>query len=248
MIGQLAFRNIAYRPWRSLLLFVGFGIGVAVMIVLLSIGEAMLSQARNEKLVGGGSITVLPEALDIEVMKTGGIGGLFFSIDHASFLYKQVMASPRYANQIAAVAPQIEGRLLYLRTGDGTEYPVHASGEIPSATQAVGAAAEVVSGKWEDDEGDRRWIAPTPFELRNEIDHFHLPSDSVTNRETWAEWHYFNVLSQGGKRWAFISFIVGGDVTSPDWRQARRHAARPGRADAQVWRHSRSIQGSLLDD
>ena len=217
MIGQLAFRNIAYRPWRSLLLFVGFGIGVAVMIVLLSIGEAMLSQARNEKLVGGGSITVLPEGLDIEVMKTGGIGGLFFSIDHASFLYKQVMASPRYANQIAAVAPQIEGRLVYLRTDDGTEYPVHASGEIPSATQAVGAAAEVVSGKWEDDEGDRRWIAPTPVELRNEIDHFHLPSDSVTNRETWAEWHYFNVLSQGGKRWAFISFIVGGDVTSPDW-------------------------------
>ena len=217
MIGQLAFRNIAYRPWRSLLLFVGFGIGVAVMIVLLSIGEAMLSQARNEKLVGGGSITVLPEGLDIEVMKTGGIGGLFFSIDHASFLYKQVMASPRYANQIAAVAPQIEGRLVYLRTDDGTEYPVHASGEIPSATQAVGAAAGVVSGKWEDDEGDRRWIAPTPFELRNEIDHFHLLSDSVTNRETWAEWHYFNVLSQGGKRWAFISFIVGGDVTSPDW-------------------------------
>ena len=217
MIGQLAFRNIAYRPWRSLLLFVGFGIGVAVMIVLLSIGEALLSQARNEKLVGGGTITVLPEGLDIEVMKTGGIGGLFFSIDHASFLYRQVLASPRYANQIAAVAPQIEGRLLYLRGNDGVEYPVHATGEVPSATRAVGAAAEPVSGKWEDDEGDRRWIAPTPFELRNEIDHFHLPSDSVENRDTWAEWHYFNVLSQGGKRWAFISFIVGGDVRSADW-------------------------------
>ena len=217
MIGQLAFRNIAYRPWRSLLLFVGFGIGVAVMIVLLSIGEALLAQARNERLVGGGSITVLPEGLDVEVMKTGGIGGLFFSIDHASFLYWQVMASPRYANQIAAVAPQIEGRLLYLRGEDGVEHPVHATGEIPSATRAVRAAAEIVSGKWEDDEGDRKWIAPTPFELRNEIDHFHLPSDSITNRETWAEWHYFNVLSQGGKRWAFISFIVGGDVTTTNW-------------------------------
>ncbi|HTD82389.1 MAG TPA: hypothetical protein VK648_01210, partial [Gemmatimonadaceae bacterium] len=180
MIGQLAFRNIAYRPWRSLLLFVGFGIGVAVMIVLLSIGEALLAQARNERLVGGGSITVLPEGLDVEVMKTGGIGGLFFSIDHASFLYRQVMASPRYANQIAAVAPQIEGRLLYLRGEDGLEHPVHATGEIPSATRAVRAAAEIVSGKWEDDEGDRKWIAPTPFELRNEIDHFHLPSDSIT--------------------------------------------------------------------
>ena len=217
MMGQLAFRNIAYRPWRSMLLFFGFGVGVAVMIVLLSIGEAMLSQARNEKLVGGGSITVLPEGLDIEVMKTGGIGGLFFSIDHASFLYRQVLASPRYKNEVAAVAPQIEGRLLYLVGKDGVEYPVHAIGEIPSATRAVGAAADVMMGKWEDDDGDRRWIAPSPFELRNEIDHFHVPSDSVTNRDTWAEWHYFNVISEGGKRWAFVSFIVGGDVTSANW-------------------------------
>jgi len=217
MIGQLAFRNIAYRPWRSLLLFVGYGVGVAVMIVLLSIGEALLSQARSEKLVGGGTITVLPEGLDIEVMKTGGIGGLFFSIDHASFLYRQVLASPRYRGEIEAVAPQIEGRLLYARTADGREYPVHAVGEIPSATWAVGAAAEVIVGKWEDDDGDRRWIAPTPVELVNEIDHFHLPSDSVENRDTWAEWHYFNVLSRDQKRWAFISFIVGGDVTSSKW-------------------------------
>jgi len=217
MIGQLALRNITYRPWRSVLLFFGFGIGVAVMIVLLSIGEAMLSQARNEKLVGGGSITVLPEGLDVEVMKTGGIGGLFFSIDHASFLYRQLFASPRFAKEISAVAPQIEGRLLYVSAPDGEEYPVHASGEIPSATKAVGAAPEIIDGKWENDDGDRRWVAPTMAELRHEIDHFHVPSDSVANRETWAEWHYFNVLSQGGKRWAFVSFIVVGDVTGTKW-------------------------------
>src|SRR5688572_9142783 len=96
MIRRLAFRNIAYQPWRAVLLFFGYGIGVAVMIVLLSIGEAMLTQARNEKLVGGGTVTVLPEGLDVEVMKTGGIGGLFFSIDHAAFLYRQLLASPRF--------------------------------------------------------------------------------------------------------------------------------------------------------
>jgi hypothetical protein len=217
MIGQLALRNITYRPWRSILLFFGFGVGVAVMIVLLSIGEAMLSQARNEKLVGGGTITVLPEGLDVEVMKTGGIGGLFFSIDHASFLYRQVLASPRYGGRIAAVAPQIEGRLLYARTRDGRELAVHATGEIPSATRAVGGAAEVVNGKWEDDEGDRRWTTPTPLEQRNDIDHFHVPPDSVANKDSWAEWHYFNVISPDRKRWAFISFIVGGDVTGTRW-------------------------------
>ncbi|MFN2636772.1 MAG: hypothetical protein ABR585_07090 [Gemmatimonadaceae bacterium] len=217
MISQLAFRNIAYRPWRSVLLFFGFGIGVAVMIVLLSIGEAMLSQARNEKLVGGGTITVLPEGVDVEVMKTGGIGGLFFSIDHAKFLYRQLFASPRFAPEISAVAPQIEGRLLYLRAPSGREFAVHASGEVPSATRAVGAGPEIVGGKWEDDAGDRRWVAPTQLELRNEIDHFHLPPDSIANRDTWAEWHYFNVLSRGGRRWAFVSFIVGGDVRGTNW-------------------------------
>src|SRR3954451_2870090 len=155
MIAQLALRNITYRPWRSMLLFFGFGVGVAVMIVLLSIGEAMLSQARNEKLVGGGDITVLPEGLDVEVMKTGGVGGLFFSIDHASFLYRQVLASPRYRKDMEAVAPQIEGRLLYLRGTDGVEYPVHAAGEIPSASLAVGAEPQGVAGQRAEEEGGR---------------------------------------------------------------------------------------------
>jgi hypothetical protein len=217
MIRRLAIRNIVYRPWRSLLLFFGYGVGVGVMIVLLSIGEAMLTQARNEKLVGGGTITVLPEGLDIEVMKTGGIGGLFFSIDHASFLYRQLLASPRFARDLSAVAPQIEGRLLYARAEDGTEYAVHAVGEIPSATKAVGAAPRILDGSWNSDDGDRRWSTPTLAELRHDIDHFHLPSDSLANRDSWAEWHYFNVLSHGGNRWAFISFIVGGDVTGTEW-------------------------------
>ena len=182
MIGQLALRNLTYRPWRSVLMFFGFGVGVAVMIVLLSIGEAMLTQARQEKLVGGGTVTILPEGLDVEVMKTGGIGGLFFSIDHASFLYRQALASPRYAKQVQAVAPQIEGRLLYLRAPDGKEFAVHASGEIPDASRAVGAAPELIAGEWENDDGDRKWVAPTPLELRNEIDHFHIPGDSVADR------------------------------------------------------------------
>src|SRR5215208_5357911 len=124
MISLLAFRNIVYRPWRSALLFFGYGIGVAVMIALLSVGEALLTQARDEKLVGGGSITVLPQGLDVVVMKTGGIGGLFFSIDQARFIYDQLLASPRLAASVSAVAPQIDGRLMYVRTRDGRELAV----------------------------------------------------------------------------------------------------------------------------
>jgi hypothetical protein len=211
MISLIAFRNIVHRPWRSALLFFGYGVGVGVMIVLLSVGEALLTQARDEKLVGGGEITVLPQGLDVEVMKTGGVGGLFFSISQARFVYQQLLGSPRLAEQVSAAAPQIENRLLYLRTANGEEYPIRAGGEIPSLTQSVRGPAAISEGQWTDDEGDRRWATPTPAELRHDIDHFHVPPDSVSNGESWAEWHYFNVVSSDSKRWAFISFIIAND-------------------------------------
>jgi hypothetical protein len=216
VIVLLALRNLAYRPWRSVFLLAGYGVGVAVMIVLLSIGEALLTQARDERLVGGGDITVLPEGIDVEVMKTGGLGGLFFSIANARFIHRQLLASPRMADVVGAVSPQIEGKLLYLRTS-GREIPVRAVGEIPSATRAVGAAPVIASGGWEDDDSDRRWMSPTPAELRHDIDHFHLPPADLPRADSWGEWHYFNVLSADGKRWAFISLIVGGDVRGSEW-------------------------------
>src|SRR6476620_8413488 len=113
MIRLLAARNLTLNPWRSVFLLFGFSMGVATMIVLLSVGEALLDQAKDEKLVGGGSITVLPEGVDVEVLKTGGLGGMFFSIDHARFIHRQLLASPRLSSSVAAVAPQIENKLLY---------------------------------------------------------------------------------------------------------------------------------------
>src|SRR5688500_1979802 len=178
MIVLLALRNLAYRPWRSVFLLVGYGVGVAVMIVLLSIGEALLTQARDERLVGGGEITVLPEGIDVEVMKTGGLGGLFFSIANASFIHRQLLASPRLADVVEAVSPPIGGKLLYLRAG-GREFPARAVAEIPSATRAVGAGPALASGAWGDDDSDRRWLRPTPFELRHDIDRFHVPPDDL---------------------------------------------------------------------
>lgn len=217
MIELLAFRNLVLRPWRSVFLLFGYSLGVAVMIVLLSIGEALLEQARNEKLVGGGEITVLPEGIDVEVMKTGGLGGLFFSIDHARFIYRQLLASPRLAPHVRAVAPQVEGKLLYARTENGREIPVLASGELPSRTAAVGSMPPLAAGAWTDDGWDREWRDPAPNELRDAIDHFHLPPVEVRGDPSWAEWHYFNVLSADGRKWAFISLIVGGAIPNGTW-------------------------------
>lgn len=217
MNALLAVRNLALRPWRTVFLLFGYSLGVAVMIVLLSVGEALVTQARDEKLVGGGDITVLPEGIDIEVLKTGGLGGLFFSIDHARFVYAQLLAAPRLTPDILTVAPQIEGKLLYLRTSTGRELPVMASGDIPSRIQTLGALPPLKAGTWHDDSADARWRDPTPAELRDAIDHFHLPPAEARHDPTWAEWHYFNVLSPDRKRWAFISFIVAGEVPDGRW-------------------------------
>jgi hypothetical protein len=215
MIRLLATRNLTLKPWRSVFLLFGFSMGVAVMIVLLSIGEALLDQAKDEKLVGGGTITVLPEGVDVEVMKTGGLGGLFFSIDHARFIYRQLLAAPRLGDVVQAVSPQVEDKLLYLRTADGVERPVRASGDIPSLTMKVGAAPDLMAGIWRDDTLDRRWRDPTAAELRHDIDHFHMPPPEVAGDPSWGEWHYFNVISPDRSRWVFVSFIVAGDVGGP---------------------------------
>lgn len=218
MITTLALRGLLDRPWRSLFLLGGFGLGVGVMITLLAIGEAMVLQSKDEKLVGGGDVTVLPEGLDLEVMKTGGVGGMFVSIANARFVHRQLLASPRLGDRVAAVAPQTDGVLLYLRNGDA-EYPVRAMGELPSATRAVGAAPTIVSGDWVDDEQDRRWRDPKPDELRHEIDRFHVTPASLSESEraTWGEWHYFNVINDARTRWAFLTLAVGGDVPNGTW-------------------------------
>ena len=217
MITLIAVRNFLLRPWRSLFLLLGYSLGVAVMIVLLSIGEALLSQARQERLVGGGQITVLPEGIDVEVLKTGGLGGMFFSIDHARFIYRQLLAAPRLAPYIAAAAPQIDSKLLYLRAPNGREIAVDAAGEIPSLTRAVGGLPDLAQGSWTDDDPDRRWHDPTLAELRDDIDRFHLPPPSARGDSTWGEWHYFNVVSNDHRHWAYVSLIVGGVVPDGRW-------------------------------
>ena len=96
MIAILAFRHLLVRRLRSLFLLLGFSLGVGVMIVLLSVGQAMLDQSRDVSLVGGGELTVLPQGIDIEAMRTGGVSGMFFGIDRARFLTRQLFGGARH--------------------------------------------------------------------------------------------------------------------------------------------------------
>ncbi len=212
MLFLLAFRHLAVRPGRSLVLLAGFALGVGVMIVLLSVGEAMLEQSRDVALVGGGEVTVLPEGIDVEAMRTGGVTGMFFGIDRARYLTRQLLGGPREATAVAAVAPAIENKLLYL-TAHGRTVVTRAGGEIPSRAAATGAPLALVAGSWGDTPADREWIEPTRQQLYDGLDHFHIPPAPDS---TWAEWHYFNVETAPGEWW-YVTLLVGGAVPGGRW-------------------------------
>jgi hypothetical protein len=215
MLLTLAFRHLWVRKLRSLFLLLGFSLGVGVMIVLLSVGEAMLEQSRDVSLLGGGEVTVLPEGIDIEAMRTGGAGGMFFTIDRARFLTRLVLGGPRYRDMVRSVSPSIEGKLLYLCRAAVPCRPtaVRAGGEIPSRARAVGAGLDLRQGNWNDSAEDSQYIAPTSQRLYDEIDHFHLPARADS---TWGEWHYFNLVS-GPEEWWYITYLVGGPIPAGRW-------------------------------
>lgn len=236
MIGLLARRALTDRPRRTTLLLLGFGISVGVMIVLLSIGEAVLLQARDKDLVGGGDLVLLPQGVDVEVMKVGGATGMFFAIENARFFYRQVLSGPRYAAwlqripapvwpgedaapSLAAASPTVNGKLVYVRRAGSQDAPrrVLASGVIPSLERAVRGPDTTPSGApiaWEDSHADRMWLDPPVDSLYNDMDRFHLPARTLPDLDRWAEWLYFNFTDETSGIYGFLSFIAAGDIAA----------------------------------
>jgi hypothetical protein len=212
MFLLLSVRHLFVRKGRAFLLLFGYAIGAGVMLVLLSVGEAMLIQSRDVALVGGGEVTALPEGIDLEGLRTGSQSGLFYGIDRARFVTRQLLGGPRHRDVVAAVSPVIEQKLVYLTHARRT-LTVRAGGEIPSRAAAVGASLRLVEGRWEDTRGDVAYVNPSREELYDELDRFHLP---VVNDSTWGEWHYFNVVT-GPEEWWYISYVVGGLVGRGRW-------------------------------
>lgn len=222
MIRTLVVRHLHERPFRTAVLLLGFAAGVGVMIVLLSVGDAMLRQARDIDLVGGGDVTLLPQGIDLEALRTGALRGMFLGIDQASYLQRERIGGPRFADRIAAVSPLIEDKLLYLRLGDSA-VPVRAGGEIPSLSRLTNGGLDLVHGTWQDTPSDLQYAFPSPQALYDELDHFHPPAPDAS----WSEWHYFNVVD--GDAWWYITYLVAGSPAHGNWRGQlllTRHALR----------------------
>ncbi len=215
MIARLVWASLVQRPGRSLLLLFGYGLGVGVTIALLSIGGALVEQARDRELVGGGDLVVLPAGIDLETLKTGGVSSMFFTIEQAPFLYREVLSGPRFRGRVTAAAPWIDDELVYLDTGDGP-VPASAGGMIPSLGSALGVEPAALEGEWLDTPSDVAWGAPGDSALYASLDAWHRPPREAAGDSTWAEWQYFNLLLPDGG-WLYLTYMLAGDLPDGRW-------------------------------
>jgi len=206
MVWLLAWRSLWDRPRRTLVLLVGYGIGVAVMIALLSVGDALLTQARDRDLVAGGDLVLLPEGVDPAVLKVNGVTDLYFTIQQAGFIVREILHGVRFGPEITAAAPQIDTRQIYVRRKDKV-FPGLASAGIPSLDQAAHAAPAVPGAR--DTEADRAWMTPSPAALVDRLDRFHTPPR--TAGPTWAEWDYFNFFDPRSGTYGYLTVLAGGE-------------------------------------
>ncbi len=201
-------RTFAAKPKRTLLFLLGYALATAVMVTLLAVGEAVLQQARDKNLLGGGDLILVPQGIDLESMKVGGVSAFYYSIPQARFILRQFLQSSRFQNEIDTVSPYIVPKLAYIRHAGKQDPPLHAfaEGSLPNQENRI----KDLRLPWRNDEQDNSWLKPALPDFYHEIDHFHLPSTDSPDMKRWAEWHYFNF--EGGTFYGYLSIMVAGDI------------------------------------
>jgi hypothetical protein len=188
MIGRLALRSLTAHPVRSAVLATGFGVGVAVMAILLGVAEIVLDQAQSPSLVGGGDVVIrLSEQVPAKLLMTG------------------TLQSEALRGRVRAASPG-HARELYLVGASGVT-PVAARGGIPSLERALGDGETANAAAWRDSTDDLAWTADSPDKLLRQIDRFHEIPDAPQWAHSWAEWLYFN--GRSGDARFYLTFLVG---------------------------------------
>ncbi len=190
--ASLVTKGLRFRPQRTLFLLLGFAIGVMVMVVLLSVGSAVLDQAMDEDLTGGGDIVLLPVGIDVAVLKTGGVTSMHFDIPNGRLLTREIL-STRRLREVEVVSPELT-RTYATLAHDGREQLIRVDGVVPSRFAALWPA---MPAAFTDGGGERDYLDPDFTSLLYQIDAFHPPV--VDSSQTWAEWHYFNYHDDAGR-------------------------------------------------
>jgi hypothetical protein len=198
MIGRLAIRSLTAHPVRSAVLAAGFGIGVAVMAILLGVAQIVLEQSRAPALVGGGDVIIrLSEQVPGRLVMAGAL------------------QSDALRPRILAAAPTHTSTLFLRHNGRATR--VQARGGIPSLERALGDDETSGIAEWRDSADDVAWTQDTPDKVLRYVDRFHPVPDVPEWSASWAEWLYFNGRGPGGR--FYLTFLVG-PATSDGRRSA----------------------------
>ena len=202
MTLRLVVRTLLARPTRTLVLAGGFGFGVAVMAMLLGVGEVILEQARSPALRGGG---------DAVVVGTTG------AVTSARFVIGSVLGAAPLAGQVALASPTRRASLRL--THAGRTVRVVARGGVPSLERALGNPELDGQPQWTDTAADAGWARPSPEVVLRAMDRFHPVPDAPAWADSWAEWLYFNGQSDDGATKFYLTFLVG-----PRTRPGKRSA------------------------
>lgn len=191
-------KGLRFRPYRTLFLLLGFAVGVMVMTVLLSVGTAVLDQAMDEDLTGGGDIVLLPAGIDVNVLKTGGVTAMNFDIPNARYLTREILNTRRMPG-VRNVSPELT-RTYATLTHNGREQLVRVDGVLPSRFTSLWSAfpaALGAPGANGNASTEKQYADPDFIQTIGKIDAFHTPQ--IDSTQTWAEWHYFNYHDDAGR-------------------------------------------------
>ena len=188
MIGRLALRSLTAHPVRSAVLAAGFGVGVAVMAILLGVAGIVLEQAQSPALVGGGDVNIrLSPAVPARLLLAG------------------TLQSDALRSRVRAAAASHTTDLFLLHDGKATR--VAARGGIPSVERELRDPEVAGMDAWRDTRDDTAWTRETPETLLRQIDRFHGIPDVPEWADSWAEWLYFNGRSNEAR--FYLTFMVG---------------------------------------
>jgi len=189
VIGRLALRSLTAHPIRSAVLAGGFGVGVAVMAILLGVAGIVLQQAQSPALVGGGDVLVrMAQTVPARMLLSG-------TLQADALRDRMRVASPFHTDA------------LYLLRDGRPPVRVAARGGIPSLEQALGDPETTQVADWHDTPADEAWVNDTPERVLRQIDRFHPIPDVPEWSSSWAEWLYFN--GRAGDTRFYMTFLVG---------------------------------------
>ena len=188
MIGRLALRTLTVHPVRSAVLAAGFGIGVAVMAILLGVAGIVLEQAQAPALAGGGDVLI---RLSLPVP--------------ARLMLSGTLQSDALRPRIRVAAASHSTDLYLVHNGIATR--VAARGGIPSLERALNDPETAPITAWQDSSADHAWASAPPDVLLRLLDRFHGIPDGTVWGNSWAEWLYFNGRSTDAS--FYLTFLVG---------------------------------------